>query len=177
VEAGAIMRQQHGDHFVQYVVPASIAGDGIEAALYVPGFNEEVSPACLFWPQARAKWDAERVQLVSIESTAGWYHDLWFPGYLWADTETRWTIPGMQFRDGMETYDLTNEKLFDAVHELQQSEPSAGTWAIENGASPFEAAHESVFPVVLRFVNNTGQPAVSGLSPDRVASHLSAAFD
>jgi hypothetical protein len=177
VESGAISRRQHGAHFSQYVIPAFVVGEAVETALYVPQFNEAISPACLLWPQVRAKWDAQRVQLVSIESTAGWYHELWFPGYLWADTESRWTIPGMQFRDGMETYDLTHQKLLASVDELELSEPAPGTWAIENGASPFQATRQSLFPVVLRFLDNAGQPAASGLSPERVASQLSAAFE
>src|SRR5205807_8299117 len=119
-----ISRQQHGDHFAQYVIPAAIVEGAIEQALYVPAFNEAISPAALFWPEVRAKWDAERVCLVSIERATGWHHDLWFPGYLWADTENRWTIPGLHFRNDMSSYTLTHERLFDAIRELQRSEPA-----------------------------------------------------
>ena len=40
-------------------------------ALYVPEFNEAISPKGVLWPQVRARWDDERVCLVSVERETG----------------------------------------------------------------------------------------------------------
>jgi len=85
VEDGTITRSVINERFSHYVIPSSVVAGDLDRALRVPKFNEVISPSILFWPQARAKSDAERMCLVSIESPAGWHYDLWFPGYLWAD--------------------------------------------------------------------------------------------
>jgi hypothetical protein len=166
-----------GERFSHYVIPSSVVAGDLERALRVPKFNEVISPSILFWPQARARWDAERMCLVSIESPAGWHYDLWFPGYLWADTENLWTLPGMHHRDGMEAYDLTSSRLLAAVNDLQQQETAAGSWVAGNEGSRLYDLLQGAFPLAARFVNAGGQPAPSSLSPDQVAARLSAAFN
>jgi hypothetical protein len=177
VEKGTITRSALGDRFSHYVIPSSVVAGDLERALRVPKFNEVISPAILYWPQARARWDAERMCLVSTESPAGWYHDLWFPGYLWADTENLWTLPGMHHCDGMEVYDLTNSRLLSAVNDLQHHETAVGTWVAGNEGSPFYDLVQGAFPLAARFVDGGGHPTPSSLSRERVAARLSAAFD
>jgi len=70
VEDGTITRSILGERFSHYVIPSSVVAGDLDRALRVPKFNEVISPAILFWPQARARWDAERMCLVSIESPA-----------------------------------------------------------------------------------------------------------
>ncbi|MGQ0634802.1 MAG: DUF6687 family protein [Planctomycetaceae bacterium] len=176
IEQGAIWRAQLGPRFSRYAIPRAIFGDELESALYVPGFNEVISDKALVWPQARARWDAERICLVSVEARDGWFHNLWFPGYLWADTENRWTVPGMRYRDGMESYELDHPALTEAVHRLQNSETADGTWALGDGASPFNKQLAGIFPVVLRFSGAEGRPAASRLDPAQVAAELQPAF-
>jgi Family of unknown function (DUF6687) len=177
VDQGRIRRSPIGERFSHYVVPSSVVAGDMERALRVPEFNEVISPAILFWPQARTKFDAERMCLVSIESPEGWFHDLWFPGYLWADTENRWRLTGMQHRNGMEAYDLTNSRMLAAVNDLQQQETATGSWVAGNEGSRFYDLLQGAFPLAVRFVDSEGQPAPSSLSPERVAAGLSAAFN
>lgn len=176
VEQGTIRRVPRNDHFTQYTIPRSVAGGAIDRALHVPGFNEAISEKALFWPQARARWDAGRVCLVSTDDPAGWYHDLWFPGYHWADTEGLWTIPGLSFRDGMESYDLAHPAFLAAVHQLQQSETAPGIWSPGAENARLHPALAGVFPLGLRFVDARGNPAPSGLAADDVAALLAPAF-
>lgn len=109
IKSGKIVRREIDPRLTQYVIPLAIAGDDDARSSYVPEFNEAISPKALLWPQVRALWDAERVCLVSVERKTGWFHDLWFPGYLWADTEGKWIVPGFTYHDGMNRYEITNE--------------------------------------------------------------------
>jgi hypothetical protein len=176
IAEGRIARTPIGPRFTQYVVPADVIGGHLDRALRVPKFNEAVSAGILLWPQARAKWDRERVCLVSAESPAGWHHDLWFPGYHWADTDGLWTVPGMRFHDGMESYDLTHSGLRSAVRTLQEQETAHGTWASGDAGSPGDQSGQIAFPVVLRFIDDRGNPAASRLAPRQVATILAPAF-
>jgi hypothetical protein len=176
VEQGKIRRVERNVHFTQYQIPRAVAGGAIDRAVRVPGFNEAISENILLWPQARAKWDAERICLVSTEDPAGWHHDLWFPGYHWADTAGLWTIPGLSFREGMERYNLAHPAFLAAVSQLRQSETARGIWSPGAENARLHPALEGVFPLGLRFIDERGNPAPSGLAPDEVAAPLAAAF-
>ncbi len=114
--------------------------------------------------------------LVSVEMATGWRHDLWFPGHLWADVENRWTIPGMNYRDGMESYDLDLPGLDRALKLLNDAESGAGRWTLGTGAFMFHETIQSQFPVAARVLDAQGNPAASGLDPDHVAATLLPAF-
>ena len=129
-QTGEIVRREIEAHLAQYVIPLAVAGDDDARASYVPEFNEAISPKALLWPEVRAYWDAERVCLVSVERKTGWFHDLWFPGYLWADTEGKWLVPGFTYHDGMSRYEIQNETLIAAFEQLQQQEAASGRWAL-----------------------------------------------
>ncbi|MGD9722928.1 MAG: DUF6687 family protein [Pirellulales bacterium] len=176
VEEQAIRRTQLADRFAHYVIPSAVVGGAVERATYIPKFNERVSPKALLWPQARAKWDDQRVCLVSAETRDGWHHDLWFPGYLWADVENRWLIPGLSYRDGMESYDLDLPPLALAIEQLNAAEGGTGRWTIGAGAFMFNSTIQSQFPVAARVLGDDGQPAASKLDPDSVAATLLPAF-
>jgi hypothetical protein len=176
VEQRIIRRSLLGDRLAHYVIPLDVAGDD-ECAAYVPAFNEAISEKTVLWPQARARWDTERVCLVSTQRSPGWFHALWFPGYLWADTENRWKVPGMHYRDGMESYDLNLPALTNALAQLQTMEPGTGHWAMADGVSPFHHALQSIFPVVSRFADEQGNAAVSLLLPEEVGNSLMGVFD
>jgi hypothetical protein len=176
VKTCQITRTQIGHRLVHYIVPLSVAGDDNVTASYAPDFNEAISPNALFWPHVRAKWDAEQVCLVSVERRTGWFHDLWLPGYHWADTEGLWRVPGMNYHDGMGSYSLDNPRLIAAFQELQQQEKSPGVWALGGTSLPFGVELQSRFPLVGRYVDHEGQPAINPLAPDRVASTLGRVF-
>jgi hypothetical protein len=129
VEQGKITRVQNTARFAHYVVPLAVAGDD-ERASYVPEFNEAISSKAALSPHVRARWDSQRVCLVSSERTAGWFHDLWFPGYLWADTEGRWHTPGLTYADGMSSYAIEDDALIHVFEELQQQETAPGQWGL-----------------------------------------------
>ncbi|MSR57872.1 MAG: hypothetical protein EXS05_09380 [Planctomycetaceae bacterium] len=177
VERGAIQRIERGHRLTQYLLPAEVVGLALDRVVYVPGFNEAISSAALLWPQVRARWDSQRVCLVSAEAPGGWHHDLWFPGYLWADTEHLWRVPGIHFNNDMQTYDLSLARLTAAVQGLQRMETATGTWALGDGTTPFHAQLQSCFPVVLRFVDRDVRPAVSRLTPETVAAELCDVFE
>jgi len=179
VNSGEIARSVIDNRCAHYVLPMSILQDDPTRALYIPGFNEAVSPKAILWPQARARLDSERVCIVSVETDSGWYHDLWFPGYLWADTENRWTVPGMIFHGGMETYDLSHPRLAQAIGKLQRHEAASGCWTLADNddTSPFHRKLQSLFPLVARFVDEQGNPTPSRLKPQRIAGFFSGVFE
>lgn len=176
VEAGEIRRAQLSARFAHYVIPSAVVADDIVRAIYIPKFNERISDKALLWPQVRAKWDDQRVCLVSVETDQGWHHDLWFPGYLWADVENRLLIAGMHYRDGMESYDLQIPALDRAIEQLNTAESGAGQWTLGPGSFMFNALIQSQFPVVARVLNPSAHPTESHLDPDHVAATLLPAF-
>jgi hypothetical protein len=176
VEQGQIIRSLINDHLAHYVVPHSVAGDNDDRASYVPEFNEAISENAVLWPQVRARWDAQRVCLVSAERNTGWLHDLWFPGYLWADTEGLWRPPGMTYHDGMASYTIDNPPLVAAFAELQRREGAHGSWAFGGTELPFGGELQDRFPLVGRFLDDEGRPAVSRLPPEVVAGALQGVF-
>lgn len=170
VEQGQIERREIDARFVHYIVPLSVAGADDARASYVPEFNEAISTKAVLLPQVRAKWDAEKVCLVSVERVAGWFHDLFFPGYLWADTEAKWLVPGMTYHDGMSSYDLIHAPLSAAFEKLQQLEAAEGNWNLGKGDL------QKQFPLVGRFLNRQGQVAISRQRPDQVVDMLQGVF-
>ena len=177
VENGQIIRTVIDPRLVRYVVPLTIAGDDDAPASYAPDFNEPISQKAVLWPQVRARRDAEQVCLVCFERKTGWFHDLCFPGYLWADTEGKWLVPGLTYHDGMRSYDLDNSWLFAAFEQLQRQETAPGSWGLGGTRLPFGDELQGHFPLVGRFLNVQGHPAISQISPDRVARLLEGAID
>lgn len=176
VEQDRIIRSLIGNYLAHYIVPLGVAGDNDERASYVPGFNEAISEKSVFWPQVRARWDAQRVCLVSIERTSGWFHDLWCPGYLWADTGGLWRVPGLLYHAGMSSYDLSNPKLIAAFEALQRKESAPGCWALGGTQMRFGAELQERFPLVGRFLDELGQAAASQLTPEHVAKECETVF-
>lgn len=199
VESERISRKLIDARLAHYVVPLAVAGDDDARASYAPEFNEAISSNAILWPHVRARWDAERVCLVSVERKTGWFHDLCFPGYLWADTERRWLVPGMTYHNGMSSYEIQNERLVAAFQELERQETAAGQvgvprsdgealhrlkpglqrtgqWALGGTTLPFGEDLQKQFPVVGRFLDEQGQPAASKLSPDHVAKAFEGIF-
>jgi hypothetical protein len=175
VERGDVAREVLGERFARYVIPRRLAGGDLARAMRVPSFNAALSAECLLWPQARARFDRERVQLVSVEAEAGWYHDLWYPGYAWADTPRSWRPSGLRAEGDSNTHVLDHPPLTDAVGELAGLERATGTWTLARGLTPFSSLEGRGFPVVLSFLANDA-PAPSSLEPALVAERLATAF-
>jgi hypothetical protein len=177
IEQGRVTRSLIESRLVYYLVPLDVAGDNDELASHCPEFNEAISEKMVLWPQVRARWDVERICLVSTERKTGWFHDLWFPGYMWADTEGLWRVPGMTYHDGMSSYDIRLPSLVAAFAELQKEETASGCWGLGGTTLLFGTELQKQFPVVGRFVDHHGFPAISQLSPNRIASALDEIFN
>ncbi|HVX14666.1 MAG TPA: DUF6687 family protein [Pirellulales bacterium] len=176
VEQGRIVRLLVQERLAHYVVPLDVAGTDDERASYCPDFNEAISESALLWPHVRARWDAERVCLVSMERQRGWFHDLWFPGYLWADTEALWQGSGLKYSEGMGSYRLENPRLIAAFGKLQELESASGHWALGGTEAVVGGELQDRFPLVGRFVGERGQIAASRLRPEAVARALDGVF-
>lgn len=176
VEKGTVTCRQRDPRFAQYIIPMAVAGASDERAAYAPDFNEAISPKAALWPQVRARWDGERVCLVSAERPTGWFHDLCFPGYLWADTEGKWRVPGLTYHDGMSSYDISNTRLIAAFAHLQKRETARGRWSLGGKGLVFGEELQTRFPVVGRFVDDRELPAISQLRPDDVAAEFDGIF-
>ena len=172
VETGMIKRLPIGSHLVNYVIPREVAGVDDARASYVPAFNELISEKSILWPQVRAKWDAQRISLVSMERGSGWFHDLYFPGYHWADTEELWRVPGMNYSKGMNDYELDHPSLIAAFEKLQSHETGAGQWSLGGTRLEHGTNLQKKFPLVGRFSGDDGHSAVSNQSPEKVAAAL-----
>lgn len=172
IEQGRIARTLLDERLAHYVVPLDVAGEEDARAGYAPEFNEAISDKAVLWPQARARWDAQRVCLVSVERRGGWFHDLCFPGYLWADTQDRWTVPGMTYHDGMSSYEIDHPRLVEALQRLQREEPGPGQWGLGGTAMPYGETLQKRFPVVGRIANDRCEPTISRLKPEQVAEAL-----
>jgi hypothetical protein len=174
VERGDVARKVLRERFAHYMIPRALAGSDPPRALRVPGFNAKLSSECLLWPQARARFDRERVHLVSVEAEAGWYHDLWYPGYVWADTPRSWRPAGLFAQGDSNAHLLDHPALTDAVDELTRLERACGQWTLARRLTPFSSLEGRGFPVVLSFLAD-GAPAASALAPELVAERLAEA--
>jgi hypothetical protein len=165
VERGDITRRVLGDHFAHYIIPRRLAEPDLARALRVPGFNAPLSSDSLLLPQVRARFDRERVHLVSVESPGGgWHHDLWYPGYCWAETPHSWRPPGLRLLEDSNAYAFDHPALSAAVAEL------ANTWSLATHLTPFSTLKGRGFPVVLSSIEATT------LDPGIVGPLLSVAF-
>lgn len=177
IDSGRVRRDVVHERFVTYVVPADVVAGNLAAVLRVPAFNAPLSRSSRLLPQARNRLDKERVQLVSVESAEGWYHDLWYPGYMWADTENVWRAPGLRHADSTNVWFYGHAPLSAAVDELEERETAgAGVWTIAETLLPFRSLPGRNFPVVVSFLAGGGRPAESGLDPAAVAAVLARAF-
>jgi len=175
IESGAIARTLITQRLVHYAVPRALAEPDVAAALHVPAFDTPWSAASLLSPNARARLDQERVQLVSIEAAGGVYYDLWYPGYCWAETVQLWRPPGMQSTGSSNQHSLQHAQLASAVAELAALETADGCWTLAVKLSPFASLPGRSFPVVLAFMKED-QPVASGLSAAIVTEQLARAF-
>lgn len=175
IETGEVSRSICHSRFVHYAIPRRVAERDLDAALYAPRINAPLSPKTLLLPHARARWDRDRVQLVSVEGQNGWYYDLCYPGYAWADTPRSWRAPGVVNAGTSNLHGLDHPPLAAAASELGHRETASGAWALAQQFSPFSSLGGRNFPVVLSFMAD-GAPAPSALPPAVVREHLADAF-
>jgi hypothetical protein len=137
----------------------------------VPTSSTGLRAPTLLLPHARARYDDQRLQLISVETAVGWHHDLWLPGYAWAETPHRWPVPGLA-ADG---HAFHHAGLQRAVRQLAAAERQPGAWQLAERVAFFGTLAGRGYPVVLSFMHQ-GASAPSSLGPsfveDRVAEAL-----
>ncbi|MDP5273877.1 DUF6687 family protein [Chengkuizengella axinellae] len=175
VKSEEIQRRIVSEHFVSYQIPKELVEKDLEKAIKIPRFNDLLQDNMWLIPSVRNYYDREKVQLVSAETAEGWYYDLWYPGYMWADTPHSWRAPGFEFSGSTNAYYYGHEPLNDAITELNHLEKGAGQWILAKQLSPFQSIEGRDFPVILSFLNED-KPSVSSISPSEVISKLSKAF-
>jgi hypothetical protein len=171
IASGAIRRSELHPRFALYEIPSRVSAGRLERALYAPEFNEPISDKALLWPHARARRDEQKVTLVAVEGPGGWHYDLWFPGYVWADTPHRWRPPGIHQSAQTNDAILDHPELRSAVEALQRDETADGQWYLAETFSAFgyPEAMRRPFPIAASSVDSTGAPAESSLAPQHVA--------
>jgi hypothetical protein len=176
VEAGSIPRRLYHSRFVAYQIPQSVHGGDLEKALTIDPFNSSLDRNTLLPAHVRNHRDACRVQLVSVEGEKGWYHDLHYPGYMWAETVDRWRAPGFWEGDNSNTWYFRFAPLEEALDKLRDLEKNPGVWQSAEELPPFKSVLGRAFPVVASFLSEDDEAAESSLKPDVVAEILLRAF-
>lgn len=176
IDSGRIQRHLLAERLVHYTVPPDLAPPGLDIEPDQPRLDLPLHPQALLPPAARARHDAERLQIVSIARGPGrWTHDLCWPSYAWADTVTLWRPPGLQSTGAENDYRFDLPLLREAAAELQRLETAPGQWLLADALGVFKGVPGRHFPVVLSFMQQ-GRIAASALPPEVVARVLQPAL-
>jgi hypothetical protein len=176
LDSGEIARTVHHERFVAYEIPRALVERDLARALHVPSFNAPLDDASWLPPQARNRHDRERIQLVSAETASGWYHDLWYPGYRWAETPDSWAAPGFVFAGSTNGYRYGHAAIAEAVARLAVVERGPGRWDLAGALTPFASLSGRNYPVILACLDADQRPCPSRLPPAEVAAMLAPAF-
>jgi hypothetical protein len=176
VREGSIERHCWHRRFVSFVILEAVHKGDLERALHVTEFNASLNDGCLLRGVVRNRRDADRVQLVSVEGEKGWYHDLYYPGYMWAETIDRWRAPGFWEGESSNTWYFRYAPLDEALAIIRSLEQSKGTWQTVDELTPFEDGLGRGFPVVASFLDENDLPAESSIAPKDLARLLCEAY-
>lgn len=177
IEEGEVVRTVRHPHFVHYHISDLLTEEQLEQALTMPEFNGLLNNRIWLHPHARNKIDREKVQLVSMETENGWYYDMWYPGYMWAETPESWNAPGLLFTGRRDTYLFDFPPLTAAIQELNQLESgTAGRWLVTSKFTPSLSLKGRASPVVVSFQNANHEQVPSHIPPEQVADQLAAVF-
>lgn len=164
VEQGKIQRHPLTDWFVAYYVPKALSHGRTDEFLSVPKFNEPLSERLAFWPQVRNRWDEEKIQLVAIETDNGIHYDLWYPGYVWADTEGLWRPPGLMLPENAGSFQAIHwPELSKVIQELNRLETGPCNWQLFPGISFAGQEKERGFPIVAATLDKNNEKQESQL--------------
>lgn len=164
VEQGKIQHYPLGSWFVTYHVPKELSQGRIEEFLSVPKFNEPLSERLAFWPQVRNRWDEEKIQLVAIETENGVHYDLWYPGYVWADTEGLWRPPGLMLPENAGGFQAIHwPELSKVIQELNRIETGPCEWQHFPGLRFAGQENARGFPIVAATLDKNNKKKESHL--------------
>jgi hypothetical protein len=176
LQAGMIERQLLHRHFVSYVLPRRTHKGVFYKALRISPPDAGLDDPALLSCRARNRLDGERVQLISVEAKEGWYHDLLYPAYMWAEATGRWRAPGFRPSARPLAWFLDHSPLTHVVNRIIERERMEGWWNLVQEVHPFERTVGRRFPVVLAFEDGRGNPASSSLPPHELADRLCRVF-
>ena len=149
IEQGKIERYEISPRLTAYHVPYSLSRGRVKEFLQIPSFNEAISERIPFWPQVRNRYDEKNIQLIAIETENGIHYDLWYPGYVWADTQGLWRPPGLILSNTMGTpHQIMWPKLSQVIQELHEMETGACNWTLFPGISFSGRENPRNFPII-----------------------------
>jgi hypothetical protein len=176
VESGRIQRHVWHEHFVHFHLTQDLLAENSGLiALYQAGFDGQLALNEVLPRQVRNRQDAEKLQLISVETPQGQFYDLMVPEYCWAETPHSWKVPGLSQNQGTNALKMSHLGLSKAVALLSALEKAKGDWMLAKEISPFETLKGRGFPVVLSFLQD-GSPTPSSLKSTEVADILAEAF-
>lgn len=178
IESGLIERRLVHERFVSYMIPMRFTKSPGEArsARKMPSFNALLDSSTLLLPQARNKFDRERIQLVSVETEKGHSYDLHYPSYSWAETPDSWRAPGLSITGSVNVYLFSQPPLTAALESLNERESGEGRWAVVEKLTPFTTSLKRKYPIFASFMGPKGGVGQSSLAPCAVADCLAEAF-
>ena len=179
IEQGEIERNEISHHLTAYFVPEALSKGKIKEFLQIPKFNTPLSEELPFWPQVRNRLDEEKMHLVAVETKNGIHYDLWYPGYVWADTQGLWRPPGLILPNSMEApLHIQWPSLSQVVQHLNEIETGDCSWQLFPEMNLFRQKNPRKFPVVAATLDQNNEVKESGLSLEtitdvfRKATHL-----
>lgn len=177
VKNGTIKRSVINSRYTHYHIPLKIAVQNMINTMKVPHFNALFREDMLLWPQVRNYFDDQKIQMVSVEVKDGFHYDLYYPGYMWAETPNRWRAPGFTNNDSVNVYYYGYQPLSEAVENLNRIESGPGNWTLVKHLTPFKTIKGRNFPVILSFMNEKSRkPGVSKLTPEAVNQIIAPVF-
>lgn len=164
IEQGKIQRYDVTPRFVAYHVPKTLLQGRVDEFLRIPNFNEPLSQRLAFWPQVRNRWDEEKIQLVATETDNGIHYDLWYPGYIWADTEGLWRPPGVRLPEIAGGFQAIHwPELSKVIQELNRLETGLCEWQLFPGISFLGQENARGFPIIVATLDKNNQQKESHL--------------
>ncbi len=176
VEGGVVQRRIPTPHLAHYVLPITVAD--LPEALHIPPYDAPLLDSTILSPRVRARFDRERLRLVSVETPGGWVHELWLPGHAWADTPGLWSPDGIAPGANGFQVRFVHPGLAAAAAALQAEEKPGVRWWLPQTLAPFAQVARAgrKYPVVLSTLDGAGQVTASALDPQRVGVVLANAF-
>ena len=171
LEDGTIRVTPCSDLLVSFVLPA-LTGMDCARALTIPPFSVNIDASVFLWPHSRNIDHDQKLHLISLPTADGWFHDLWLPGYVWANTPNRRSFSWLVASGGSNEWKVSSQRLTAAMRTLTAQETNIGQWQLAKKLTPFSSIDGRGFPVVVAFIDGSGRPLPSALSPAMVSANL-----
>ena len=171
IDSGEISARSVSPDLAAFLVPARVVAGQMDLLRESVPFNAPFARYGALVPHARYRVAPQQVHLVSIEVPGGWLHEIWLPGYAWADVVRRPLPHGLGELRGSARI-VAMPGLRAAVGALAAEETADGRWSVADHVSAFDGLGARGFPVVAGFLGADGRPAASRLPPDAVIARL-----